>query len=96
VGSSPGAFYIGTRNSTLNLQSHAAGGAGDVASSPASTITVAEAQLNSNIQATSSFQTNGAAILQANSVLSQTAVLTPFLGGVQADASSDIVTQAVG
>jgi len=95
----PGVFYAASRNSTLNLQAHSTGIASEYSNaSPTPTAfpvaaVVAEAQLNSSISVTSDFQTNGTAILQANSVLSQTAVQTPFLGGVTKDSSSSIVTQ---
>jgi hypothetical protein len=85
----PGAFYTVSRNGTLNLQTHAPSGETNVAS----TQIVAEAQLNSSISVTSDFQSGGAAVLQANSVLSRTVSVTPFLGGVTVDASSNIVTQ---
>src|SRR5271157_3606254 len=94
-----GAFFTVSRSGTLNLQTHdnvLAQEYENVSPTPlpfpASAI-VALAQLNSSISVTPDFQTNGSAILQANSVLSQTAVQTPFLGGVTADTSSNVVTQ---
>lgn len=95
----PGAFYTGSRNSTLSLQLHNTSIGNEFSNSTPSptpfptTAVVAEVQLNSSISVTPDFQTNGTAILQANSVLSQTAVQTPFLGGVTKDASSSVVTQ---
>lgn len=96
----PGVFYVASRGSTLTLQLHDTGLVSEAdihaPATPvalAGTVVVAEAQLNSSISVTSSFQTNGSAILQANSVLSQTPVQNPFLGGVTADASSNVVTQ---
>jgi hypothetical protein len=92
----PGVYYVGSRNSTLFLSAHAAGSASQTDEpwqTPQTTIVVAEAQLNSSIAVSVNFQTNGAAVLQANSVLSQTAAQSPFLGGVTADASSSVVTQ---
>jgi hypothetical protein len=89
----PGALYTGTRGSTLNFQTHTPSQDTNIANPPVIPVVVAEAQLNSSISVTTNFQTSGAAILQANSVLSQTAVQTPFLGGVTADASSSVVTQ---
>jgi hypothetical protein len=95
----PGAFFAGSRGSTLNFQTHTTSLSNEnSATTPTPTpfpptAVVAEAQLNSSISVTSDFQTNGSAVLQANSVLSQTAVQTPFLGGVTADASSSVVTQ---
>lgn len=95
----PGSFYTGTRNSTLSLQTHNTTITNEYSNSsptlspfPTNAV-VAEAQLNSSISVASDFQTNGTAILQANSVLLQTAVQTPFLGGVTADSSSSVVTQ---
>ena len=94
-----GAFFTVSRSGTLTLSSHDNVLAQEYENAsptplpfPASAI-VAEVQLNSSVSVTSNFQTNGSAILQANSVLSQTAVQTPFLGGVTADASSNVVTQ---
>jgi hypothetical protein len=95
----PGAFFDVSRGATLNLQLHSTALAQEYSNtSPTptplpATAVVAEAQLNSSISVTSTFQTNGSAVLQANSTLSQTATVTPFLGGVTADASSSITTQ---
>jgi len=85
----PGVFYTVSRNGTLNLQTHQPSSETNVAS----TQIIAEAQLNSSISVTPNFQSGGAAVLQANSVLSRTVSVTPFLGGVTADPSSNIVTQ---
>ena len=90
----PGAFYTVSRNSTLNLQAHQPSSETNVAASQV----VAVAQLNSSISVTPDFQSGGTAVLQANSVLSKTVSVTPFLGtpppgGVTVDASSFIVTQ---
>ena len=96
----PGIFYAMSRSATLNLQAHSIATTSEadthVPTNPVPftlPYVVAEAQLNSSISVTSDFQTNGAAVLQANSVLSQTAVQTPFLGGVTKDSSSSVVTQ---
>lgn len=84
----PTSFYVVSRNGTLNLQSHTPANETNLAA----TQLVAEAQLNSSISVTSDFQSNGTAVLQANSVLSRTVAVTPF-SDVTADASSFIVTQ---
>jgi hypothetical protein len=96
----PGVFYAASRNTTLNLSSHGTDAEDEanirIPLSPVAflpTVVVATASLNSSISVTSDFQTNGSAVLSANSVLSQTAVTNPFLGGVTADASSSVVTQ---
>ena len=96
----PGTFYAVSRGSTLNLQAHTNAVAQEadphVPTNPIAwtqPYVVASAQLNSSISVTSSFQTNGSAVLQANSVLSVTPVVNPFLGGVTADSSSSVVTQ---
>lgn len=86
-----GSFYIGSRNSTLNLQKHGTGTLEET--NIAATTVVAEAELNSSIAASGDFQTAGAAVLKANSTLSRTVVVDPFLGGVTADSSSSIVTE---
>ena len=90
----PGAFYTISRNGTLNLQAHSpANEFTGIVPGIAATTVVAVAQLNSSISVTPDFQSGGTAVLQANSVLSRTVSITPFLGGVVVDASSDIVTQ---
>jgi hypothetical protein len=97
----PGTFYAISRSSTLTLTDHEIADVTDEADIhvPANPIpfqlpyVVASAQLNSSISVTPSFQTNGSAVLQANSVLSVTPVVNPFLGGVTADSSSSVVTQ---
>jgi hypothetical protein len=89
-GATPGAFFTGERNSTINLQTHAT----DTVSETnviASTV-IALAEFNSNIVVTSDFQTNGKASLSANSVLARTVATNPFLGGVTADSTSNTVT----
>src|SRR5277367_1683931 len=73
----PGVFYAMSRGSALNLQTHTTAltneadihvPASPIAFQAASNVIVATAQLNSSISVTSDFQTNGAAVLQANSV----------------------------
>jgi len=90
TGATPGVFFIGERNSTVNLQNHATDTVSEVnilAATP-----VAQADFNSSIVVTSDFQTNGSAVLSANSTLARTVTVNPFLGGVTADSSSNIVT----
>lgn len=89
-GTAPGVFYTGTRNSVMNLQQHSASTLQE--SGIVGTTVVATAQLNSSIVTAQNFQTNGTAILAANSVLARTVSITPFLGGVIQDSSSSVVT----
>jgi hypothetical protein len=91
LGVTPGTFFTAERSSCLNLSNHAAV-AGQETDISAGTV-VAYAQLNSNIVADSSFQTAGQAILTANSVLSRSATIDPFLGGITVDKTSSVVTQ---
>lgn len=86
-----GAFYVGTRSSTLNLQKHSIGTLEET--NVAVTTSVAEVSLSSSISVTGDFQTTGTATLSANSTLSRTVLVDPFLGGVTEDASSNTVTQ---
>lgn len=86
----PGAFYIGERNSTLNLETHATDTVSET--NILATTVVAQVEFNSSIVVTSDFQTNGSAVLSANSALARTVSTTPFLGGVTQDSSSNIVT----
>jgi hypothetical protein len=87
----PGAFFTGERSSSLNLFLHSPA-TGKETNLSASTI-VAYAQLNSNIVVASSFQSVGQAVLTANSVLSRSVTIDPFLGGIILDSSSSVVTQ---
>jgi len=87
----PGSFFVAERSSSLNLSIHAPA-AGQETNISASTV-VAYAQLNSSIAAAGSFQTAGQAILTANSVLSRSVTIDPFLGGITLDPSSSVVTQ---
>lgn len=92
AGSTPqGAFYVGTRNSTMTLTQHNTGSLDET--NIAASAVVASAQLNSSISTDSTFQTSGNAVLVANSVLLRTVTVNPFVGGVVADSSSFIVTQ---
>lgn len=86
----PGAFYVGTRNSTLNLSNHGTGTI-DETNIVAATV-IADAELNSSIAVTGDFQSAGMAVLKANSTLSRTVTIDPFEGGVSADSSSSVVT----
>jgi hypothetical protein len=90
AGANPGVFYTGERNSTVNLQNHATDTVSEV--NILATTTVAQADFNSSVVVTSDFQTNGSAVLSANSTLARTVTVNPFLGGVTADSSSNIVT----
>lgn len=85
----PGAFYSISRSGTLSLQSSGLSNETNVGP----TTVTAEAELNSSISVTSDYQSNGACVLQAVSVLSRTVSVTPFAGGVTADSSSSVVTQ---
>ena len=89
-GATPGSFFVGERNSTLNLSNHATDTVSEV-NINASTV-VAQVEFNSSIVVTSDFQTNGSAVLSANSTLARTILTNPFLGGVTADSSSNTVT----
>jgi len=87
-GTTPGVFFVAERQSNMTLQTHSVEPGTTV---PSSTI-VANAQINSSIVCNSDWQTNGSAVLSMNSALSRTALITPFLGGITADASSSVVT----
>jgi hypothetical protein len=54
---------------------------------------VAYAQLNSSIVVDKTFQTAGEAVLTANSILARSVNIDPFLGGINADSTSAVVTQ---
>ena len=87
-------FYVGSRNSCLNLKLHGTGTLEETNIS--ATTLVAEVELNSSISVTGDFQTAGKAILKANSTLARTVLVDPFLGFVPAtdqDSSSSVVTE---
>ena len=88
-GTQLGAFYSSTRNSTTTLTQY--GSSNETAIAP--TTVIVNAQLNSSISVDATFQSAGAAVLGANSVLLQTVTVTPFVGGVTTDDSSFVVTQ---
>jgi hypothetical protein len=86
-------FFVVERGSSLTLQTHNTSGLQESGFPVAPPFAVvAQAELNSSIVVTADFVTQGSCILEANSVLAQTAT-TSFLGGVAADATSDTVTQ---
>jgi hypothetical protein len=87
----PGAFFTGERNSTINLQTHATDALSET--NVQNGTVVAEAEFNSSIVVASDFQTNGCAVLSANSILARSVITNPFIGGVTVDSSSNIVTQ---
>lgn len=86
-------FFVVERSSSLTLQTHGFSGTQETnfPTVPPFAV-VAQAELNSNIEVTADFVTQGSCVLEANSVLAQTAT-TSFLGGVAMDATSDTVTQ---
>jgi hypothetical protein len=86
----PGPFFTGERNSTINLQTHTTGSLEETR--VLTTTVVAQAEFNSSVVVTSDFQTNGSAVLSANSTLARTVTTNPFIGGVTADSSSNTVT----
>lgn len=90
-GAAAGAFYVGTRNSTMALKQHSTGSLDET--SVAATTVVVDAQLNSSVTVDATFQTNGSANLGTNSVLLRTVSVEPFVGGVVSDASSNVITQ---
>jgi hypothetical protein len=89
-GASPGAFFAASRQSTVNLESHGTNTIqeNNIQSSSA----IAVAQINSSIVVTADYQSNGKATLTAGSSLVRTINVNPFLGGVVADASSNVAT----
>jgi hypothetical protein len=89
VGANAGAFFVAERQSTLNLQTH---GTSTVQETNIQSSTViAASQLNSSIVVTADFQSTGKATLTASSILARTIRVNPFLGGVDTDASSNVV-----
>ena len=93
VGAVPSPFFTVERGSTINLQTHGTGSLEESTNFATLHPVVAQAELNSSIVTATDFQTNGSAILEANSVLARQVTINPFLGGVTADDSSTIVTQ---
>jgi hypothetical protein len=86
------AFFVGSRNSTLNLQKHGTGTLEETNIS--ATTPVAAVELNSSISVTADYQSNGTCTLKANSTLSRTVVIDPFLGfnpAIDQDSSSSVV-----
>ena len=88
-GASPGPFFTAERCSCVNLSQHEPSQETGVL--PATV--VAYAQLNSSIVADSTFQSAGEAVLTANSILARSVSIDSFLGGVNADSTSAVVTQ---
>jgi hypothetical protein len=86
-------FFVALRGSSLTLQSHNTTGLQESGfpTAPPFAI-VAQAELNSSVVVTANFVTQGSCVLEANSVLAQTATVS-FLGGVDADSTSDTVSQ---
>ena len=87
------AFYVGSRSSALNLQKHGTGTLEETNIS--ATTVVAAVELNSSLSVTPDFQSNGTCTLKANSTLSRTVVIDPFLGfnpAIDQDNSSSVVT----
>jgi hypothetical protein len=88
AGATPGVFFAVQRGSSLTLQTHTTAGETNVTSGT----TIAQAQLNSSVTCENDFTTAGKLILAANSVLSRTVAVNPFIGGVSADDSSTVTT----
>jgi hypothetical protein len=84
----PNAFFVAERGSSLSLVNH---GPTDETNLTAAVL-VAEAQLNSSIVCDATFSSQGAALIEKNSVLSRTVSINPFAGGISADTSSSIST----
>ncbi len=86
AGATPGIFFVAERGSSLTLQTHSP----LLETNVTAQTVIAEAQLNSSITVAKDFSSLGSAILEANSVLSRTVVVSPFAGGVSADTSSSV------
>jgi len=87
-GTSPGAFYVAERGSSLTLQTHNTTEENNVTADQL----VASATINSDIVCNSDFTSGGAASITVNSSLEQAIAQAPFAGGVTSDASSSVVT----
>jgi hypothetical protein len=87
-GTTPGAFFTVERQSTLDLDAHNTSNETNILA----TTVIAEAELNSAIVTTTAWTTAGSAVIQQNSVLSRTVAVTPFVGGVSQDSTSNVTT----
>lgn len=87
-GATPGVFFVAERGSSLSLDAHAPAQESNITA----TTIVARAALNSSIVVTPAFTTQGQAAISQNSVLSRTVSVTPFVGGVLQDPSSNVTT----
>jgi hypothetical protein len=90
---SPLPFYVVERGSSLTLKTHSISNLQENLPTSPPYAVAAQAELNSSIMVASDFQTWGSCVLEANSVLAQTVQTNSFLGGVIADATSNVVTQ---
>ena len=90
AGATPGVFFVAERQSNLTLQTH--GITSEEETNVLATTVVAIAEISSSIVCNSDWQSNGQATVSVNSALSRTVSINPFLGGIQVDASSSVVT----
>ncbi len=88
AGSAPGAFFVVERGSSVTLDDHALTDESNVV---AATL-IAQAELNSSIVVTGAFTSAGSAAISQNSVLSRSVSISPFVGGVTQDTSSNVAT----
>lgn len=86
-GQRPGAFFVGERSSSINLETH---NNTIQETNVTNKSVIVEAQLNSSIVVAGDVLSNGMAVISANSTLSITT--NPFNGGIVSDASSEVVT----
>ena len=88
VGTTPGPFFVSERGSSLDLFNHSQANETNVT---AGTV-IAEAFLNSSIECEPDFTSAGSAGIYQASVLTRGVAINPFVGGINTDSSSNIIT----
>jgi hypothetical protein len=88
AGTTPGPFFVPELGSSIDLFNHSPANETNVT---AGTVIV-EAFLNSSIECEPDFTSAGSAGIYQISVLTRGVAINPFVGGINADSSSSIIT----
>lgn len=85
-------FFVADRTSNINLEKHDAQTTPSLESGITSSTVVLKANMNSTVACNSSWISNGKAVITTNSVLTRSILKNPFLGNIDSDVSSNVIT----
>lgn len=85
-------FFVADRTSNITLEKHDVQALSSQESGISLSTVVLKANMNSTVACNSTWISNGKAVLTTNSVLTRSILKNPFLGNIDSDVSSNVIT----